>query len=383
MTEYSEEGNIVLLFWNYKLSSRNYWMTSYQQHWFEYMWNLRNEPTVMKLFQKEFRIFPDTFAFIVNVVNGPMSRQNTVFREAVEIQKRIAIAVWRLATGNAYRVVSKVFAISEATVNDVVLQFCAVLTMIAQQFIRFPITEEETARMIDLFRISTNCGIPQVVGCLDSTHCQIISPDVQSKASYINRKQAYSINTQAIVGERLKFIDVATGFPGSVHDARVLRSSSLFTRAEGYEILNLPQAEILHHNIKPMILADGAYPPLRWILKPYARHRNLTPEEVNFNTTLSQARSAVERAFGLLKTRWRCLYKKLEQNLENIPMVIIACCVLHNICQDRNYEVLDDEDRAFLEAVIAEEQDERNRNRNQNFCDNFNQQRIILTQFLQ
>jgi len=64
-------------------------------------------------------------------------------------------------------------------------------------------------------------------------------------------------------------------------------------------------------------------------------------------------------------------------------MVIIACCVLHNICQDRNYEVLDDEDRAFLEAVIAEEQDERNRNRNQNFCDNFNQQRIILTQFLQ
>ena len=120
------------------------------------------------------------------------------------------------------------------------------------------------------------------------------------------------------------------------------------------------------------------------MLKPYKRNRILSPSEIRFNTILSQSRSIVERAFGLVKTRWRCLYKMLEQNVENVSNVIIACFVLHNICQDQE-ETLDDNDMDFLNRVIEDERRQRNRRRRRQVfyhCDDFNQQRVILTQYL-
>ena len=159
----------------------------YQQNWFEHMWVIRNVPVVARLFKKEFRILPDTFSLIINIVNEAMSRQNTVFREAIPIRKRVAIAIWRLATGNAYRVISKVFGVSRGTVNDVLLEFCTTLSLIAPQYIKCPVTAWETSVMIDLFQLSTNCPIPQVVGCLDATHCEITFPDIVGKADYYDR----------------------------------------------------------------------------------------------------------------------------------------------------------------------------------------------------
>ena len=74
----------------------------------------------------------------------------------------------------------------------------------------------------------------------------------------------------------------------------------------------------------------------------------------------------------------------LEQNVENVSNVIIACFVLHNICQDQE-ETLDDNDMDFLNRVIEDERRQRNRRRRRQVfyhCDDFNQQRVILTQYL-
>ena len=60
----------------------------------------------------------------------------------------------------------------------------------------------------------------EVVGAIDGTHFEIICPDSDSKVDYYSRKQMYTVNTQAVVGADLVFLDIATGFPGSVHDAR-------------------------------------------------------------------------------------------------------------------------------------------------------------------
>lgn len=361
--------------------SRRYWMTVYQQRWFENIWVIRQTAYIKILFKKEFRMFPDTFEEIILMVNRPMIRENTNLREAIPVEKRVAIALYRLATGNAYRTISKIFGVSLASVNDIILQFCTILNMISAEFINFPRTVDETQDKIDKFHVMFDCQIPQVVGCLDATHIEIVCPNIQSKADYFNRKQRYSVNTQAVVGENLKFLDVATGFPGSLHDARVLRNSALFNRAENHIILNEPTVDVLGQAIKPIILADGAYPPVRWILKPYARHINLNREEIHFNYVVSRARSVVERGFGMLKTRWRCLLKKMEQKLNNVPVIIMACCVLHNFCQDRGEE-LDADENNFLEDLLQNMRRNRVAN-NVNQCNDFDQQRHLLTQYLQ
>ena len=41
----------------------------------------------------------------------------------------------------------------------------------------------------------------------------------------------------------------------------------------------------------------------------------------------------VENAFGRLKGRWRCLLKRMDFMLENVPNVVAACVILHNICE--------------------------------------------------
>lgn len=74
-----------------------------------------------------------------------------------------------------------------------------------------------------------------------------------------------------------------------------------------------------------------------------------------FNTVLSSKRSVIERAFALLKDRFRRL-KFLDMNVdEMIPYVIIACTVLHNICLDG----IDENDVAdFINEGMELENDE-------------------------
>ena len=68
----------------------------------------------------------------------------------------------------------------------------------------------------------TGCKIPQVLGAIDRTHIEILAPSSDSKVNYFSHKQKFTVNTQAVIGTNLEFLDVATGYPGSVHDARVL-----------------------------------------------------------------------------------------------------------------------------------------------------------------
>ena len=197
-----------------------------------------------------------------------MQKQNTTFRNSIKIEKRVAVALWRLSTGNSYRTVSKVFGIAKSTVVKIVNNFCAEICNISPQFIKFPKNAVETASQIQRFKVMTECVIPQVVGAIDGSHIEIISPDCVSKVDYYSRKQKYTINTQAVVGGDLMFLDVATGFPGSMHDARVLRATSFFQKAERGDILSSPLDVILNQRVRPLIIGDGAYPSTPWLIKP-------------------------------------------------------------------------------------------------------------------
>ena len=44
----------------------------------------------------------------------------------------------------------------------------------------------------------------------------------------------------------------------------------------------------------------------------------------------------MERAFGMLKGRWRVLQKRLDSSLSFAVKTTIACVVLHNFCLEAN-----------------------------------------------
>ncbi|XP_076075806.1 uncharacterized protein LOC143046535 [Mytilus galloprovincialis] len=72
-------------------------------------------------------------------------------------------------------------------------------------------------------------SMPGVVGAIDGTHIAIPGPN-QHHENYINRKGFHSIVAQVECDHEMKFMSVNTGWPGSVHDARVFRNSKIGKR---------------------------------------------------------------------------------------------------------------------------------------------------------
>ena len=61
-----------------------------------------------------------------------------------------------------------------------------------------------------------------------------------------------------------------------------------------------------------------------------------------YNLKHSQTRISVEQAFGKLKSRFRCLINPIITSLEIAILIIITSCILHNICEERQENILDD-----------------------------------------
>ena len=66
---------------------------------------------------------PKTFEFVVNLVREIIKKLSATFRDAIKVEKRATIGIWRLATGSSYRVVSKVFGIGKSTLIKIIAVF--------------------------------------------------------------------------------------------------------------------------------------------------------------------------------------------------------------------------------------------------------------------
>lgn len=201
------------------------------------------------------------------------------------------------------------------------------------EFIKFPYTQPEVHAAVDDF---DNLGsFPQVIGAVDGCHIPIKRPKDNANA-YYNRKRFHSVILQGIADAHCRFIDVSTGYPGRIHDARVFRISRIGREAENGQFPRAPTKRIGGISVPPCLIDDPAYRLMPYCMKPYPEGLGCTNTQLNFNRHLSSKRVVIEQAFGLLKARWRCLYKVMEDNLSNISDTIVACCVLHNICIDRD-----------------------------------------------
>ena len=74
------------------------------------------------------------------------------------------------------------------------------------------------------------------------------------------------------------------------------------------------------------------FSPGRWLLSPFRDNGHLTGPQINYNGKHARTRQPIERAFGLLKGRWRRLKYVEMENVQEVPSVVSAACVLHNFC---------------------------------------------------
>ena len=79
-----------------------------------------------------------------------------------------------------------------------------------------------------------------------------------------------------------------------------------------------------------------------FFVKSFTRHDTIDPKRLKFNRVPMAARKDVERAFGVLKKRWRILAMPCRLwDKDQIGNVMYACIILHNM-------ILEDEGRAVV-----------------------------------
>ncbi|MCL4160364.1 UNVERIFIED_CONTAM: hypothetical protein GTU68_027344 [Idotea baltica] len=162
--------------------------------------------------------------------------------------------------------------------------------------------------------------LPNIIGVVDGTHIEIQAPaNNRYEAAYVNRKQYHSLNAQIVCGADYRIIHVDISNVGSAHDASVWAES---------DVPRLVQQD--HYSL----LGDSAYPSRCFLLTPYpTRNFPLNPQQQTFQRWLLAARQNVEQTIGILKQRFQVLNRKARYSLDKVPSVVLACCVLHNICR--------------------------------------------------
>uniref|UniRef100_A0A8C0HBY2 DDE Tnp4 domain-containing protein n=1 Tax=Chelonoidis abingdonii TaxID=106734 RepID=A0A8C0HBY2_CHEAB len=275
---------------------------------------------------RNFRMRKSTFLELCDMLSPALKRRNTNMRAALTVEKRVAIALWKLATPDSYRSVGNQFGVGKSTVGAAVMQ---VAKAIVKLLLRKVVTLGNVQVIVDGFAAM---GFPNCGGAIDGTHIPILAPEHQG-TQYVNRKGYFSMVLQALVDHKGRFTHIHVGWPGRVHDARVFRSTSLFKRLQQGNYF--PDQKITVGNVQMpiVILGDPAYPLMPWLMKPYTG--SLDSGQELFNYRLSKCRMVVECAFGRLKGRWRSLLTRSDLSQTNVPLAIAACCVLHNLCETK------------------------------------------------
>ena len=203
------------------------------------------------------------------------------------------------------------------------------MDVLLKEYIKFP-SGNHLDCIVDEFK--TKWGVPQCIGAIDGCHIPISAPS-HLHTDYYNRKGWYSMLVQGVVDADYCFLDVCVGWPGSVHDARVFAKSTLYNQIEHNHILPNKTITVSGVCIPLYIIGDSAYPLKLWLMQPFAHNTDLTSQQKNYNYRVCRARITVEIAFGCLKGRWRRLMKRNDMHVSNIPHIVTAACILHNICE--------------------------------------------------
>jgi hypothetical protein len=150
------------------------------------------------------------------------------------------------------------------------------------------------------------------------------------------------------VDHKRRFRDLVVGWPGSVHDFRVLTNSHLYKNIETL-LGDLPTTPITTLRddgttqtelVPPFVLCDSAYSNETRFVPTYGptiTKRN--PITAELSKRLGGIRYCVEHAFGICKGRFRILDRPLECAKEDTARAVVlisSILTLHNFLIDEN-----------------------------------------------
>jgi hypothetical protein len=241
----------------------------------------------------------------------------------VSIEDKLVIFLWTVSYGISNRAAQEVFGRAAGTINKCFYEAHQALLILHKEVVKLPTESTKLAsRIADDPKYSPYFA--DCLGALDGTHIPIYIPLIQPR--YRNRKGEISQNVLAACNFDLQFTYVLAGWEGSAHDGLVVRD-----------------AQYRHGFVTPKgkyWLRDAGYPNTETILTPYRsvryhlkeqRKANQKPQNAKelFNLRHSSLRNAIERIFGVLKSKYQILQGS-KYPLQTQILLVTAITALHN-----------------------------------------------------
>ncbi|XP_019154351.1 PREDICTED: uncharacterized protein LOC109150829 [Ipomoea nil] len=196
----------------------------------------------------------------------------------------------------------------------------------------------DVARFLE---IGERRGFPGMLGSLDCMHWTWKNCPTAWAGQYAGRSREPTIVLEAVADYDLWIWHAHFGLPGSNNDINVLEASHLFANiANG----TAPPA---HYVIQGKVydtgyyLADGIYP--KWSTLVPTIHQPLGPKKKLFAMMQEACRKDVERAFGVLQSRFAIVKGPVRLwDKHVLHDIMTSCIIMHNmIIEDERDEQVD------------------------------------------
>lgn len=115
-------------------------------------------------FQNNFRLSRTSFAKLVALLKN-LAKNNSKFRRAIPLDKRVAIALYALGSSAEYRSIGNLFGVGKSTVCTILIDFCKEAWAVLQpKYLKnFPLNQ---SKLEELRKGFDALGFPQCWGAL-------------------------------------------------------------------------------------------------------------------------------------------------------------------------------------------------------------------------
>ncbi|CAH9125816.1 unnamed protein product [Cuscuta epithymum] len=245
----------------------------------------------------------------------------------------VAMVLSRLSHGLSAKTLASRYGLEPYLISKITNMVTRLLaTKLYPEFIKIPVSRRRLVETTQGFQELT--FLPNICGAIDGTPVRLhhLPSDTINSSMYFCRHGFPSILLQVVADHKKVFWDVCVKAPGGFDDATHFRDSLLYNRLISGDIVWDKAMNVSGLNLRPYIIGDWGFPLLSFLLTPFSGNGSGSSAQNVFDEMLVKGRKTVEEAIGLLKGRWKIL-QDLNVGLTHAPQTIVACCVLHNLCQ--------------------------------------------------
>ena len=309
-------------------------------------------------FEMMFRVSRRRFQCIMEDIGNAgisffMQKADCLGSRGASMEARILLPLKCMGYGVPPHCFMDYFSMSSTLAKDCYNNFQdACVQLYLKEYLRKP-TSHDLKAVMKLHQ-SVHMGMAGMMGSLDCMHTYWDKCPVAWQGAFRNgAKKKPSIVLEAACDYHLFFWHASYGYAGTLNDINILNLSPLTEMILSGELASL-EKEVTPYKIgneefnQLYLLVDGIYPSFNRFVKGHKEP--IGDYEKALTDWQEAARKDIERAFGVLQTKFQCIARPIVlRSLKRIEAMVTASLILHNMCvSDR---IMDGDCRATYNAA--------------------------------